>query len=126
LVTHRGFAPINPPVLQHPCRVLGDYTDPQVPDGLAQHFHQKYSSSRTKVVVLMAPVPDCAGSEQFKGPHPHVAWIAPSAVFPAAEFGADGRHLQGFVATSYTRAMGRQIQKYLATTGTSLQQGATN
>jgi hypothetical protein len=114
LVEHRGFAPIDPPALEYPCKIQKPYTDPAIPDGLAFHFYKKFSSPQTKVLVYMAPVPDCEGSEQFLSPHPHTAWLVPSAVVPAAHMCADGMHLEASAAASNSRIAAREIEKYLA------------
>jgi hypothetical protein len=120
LVEHRGFAPINPPALQHPCTILKAYTDPEIPEGLAFHFYKKFSSPETKVLVYMAPVPDCQGSEQFLRPHPHAAWLVPSSVVPAAEMCEDGTHLEASASTSNSHIADQEIEKYLAASGNSL------
>jgi hypothetical protein len=120
LVEHRGFAPITPPALQHPCTLVNAYTDPEIPDGLALHFYKKFSSPDTRVLIYMAPVPDCQGSEQFRRPHPHAVWLVPSAVVPAAEMCEDGMHLEAAAATANSHIADQEIAKYLAAAGSSL------
>ena len=120
LTKHKGFAPISPPHLQQPCQVLQEYVDPEVTDGLPARFFKKYSTRQTKVLVLMAPVPDCAGSEAFRQPRTHSSWIVPSSVLPAEDIAADGRHLEKDMTTFYSHASDREIQNYLARDSASL------
>jgi hypothetical protein len=120
LLEHRGFAPIDPPPLQHPCKVAKGYMDPEVADGLAMHFYKKYSTAQTRVLVYMAPVADCAGSEEFLTPHRHAAWLVPSAVVPAAEMCADGMHEEASAAASNSLIADKAIGKYLAASSSSL------
>jgi hypothetical protein len=121
---HLGFAPIEPPSLEHPCKTLSNYQDPQIPDGLPEHFYQKYSSAGTKVLVLMAPVPDCTGSEEFRHPLPHNAWLVPSLILPADEIGGDGRHLEGRMTTWYSHKVDQDIEAYLEQMGNATPQMA--
>jgi hypothetical protein len=120
LVEHRGFAPIDPPALEHPCNLAKAYSDPATPDGLAFHFYKKYTSPQTRILVYMAPVPDCEGSEQFSSPHPHATWLVPSAIVPAAEMCQDGVHLESSASASNSHIADHEIEKYLAATGNSL------
>lgn len=120
LVEHRGFAPIDPPALEHPCKLPDSYTDPAMPEGLAFHFYKKYSTPQTKVLIYMAPVPDCEGSEQFSSPHPHAAWLVPSTVVPAAEMCEDGKHMEASAAASNSHIADQEIEKYLAASANSL------
>jgi hypothetical protein len=120
LVEHRGFAPINPPALQHPCKVQNTYMDPGVADGLAQHFYTKYSSAHTRVLVYMAPVPDCDGSNAFLAPHAHAAWLVPSMVVPAAQMCQDGMHLEASAVESNSHIADMDIEKYLAASSNSV------
>jgi hypothetical protein len=120
LVEHRGFAPIDPPALEHPCKLPKPYTDPATPEGLAFHFYKKYSSPQTRVLVYMAPVPDCEGSEQFLRPPPNAAWLVPSAIVPAAEMCEDGMHMEASASASNSHIADEEIEKYLAASGNSL------
>lgn len=120
LARHRGFAPVSVPSLQQPCRVLKEYADPQRTDGLAVHFYEKYSTPETRVLVLMAPVPDCVGSDVYRHPPPHAAWLVPSSVLPATDIAQDGRHLESDETTFYSHVSDQQIQNFLANDSTSL------
>jgi hypothetical protein len=120
LVEHHGFAPIDPPALQHPCKLARGYADPGIADGLAMHFYRKYSTSTTRVLVYMAPVADCDGSAEFLAPHRHAAWLVPSAVVPAAEMCADGMHEEAAAAASNSLVADKAIGKYLAAPTASL------
>jgi hypothetical protein len=122
LSAHLGFAPMAPPSLTHPCRTLSNYQNPQVPDGLPLHFYKKYSSAETKVLVLMAPVPDCTGSEGFRHPLSHEAWLVPSQIVPADEIARDGRHLEGDMTTWYSHTADKEIQKYNVMAGNLMPQ----
>jgi hypothetical protein len=120
LVEHQGFAPISPPSLQQPCKLLKPYTDPEIQDGLAAHFYKKYSSKDTRVLIYMAPVGDCAGSEEFRQPHAHDAWLVPSTVVQATDVCQDGMHLESYASTRNSQVADQDIKDYLAAKGNSL------
>jgi hypothetical protein len=68
----------------------------------------------------MAPVGDCAGSEEFRQPHAHDAWLVPSTVVQATDVCQDGMHLESYASTRNSQVADQDIKDYLAAKGNSL------